>query len=114
MNSTKKYTVKGCVLLPVSLFLVNVAFAQLLTLVPAFPADTSSVTIIVDCTKGNRGLANYANTSDVYIHTGVITSQSANANDWRYVKFNQNFNQPNAALAATYLGNNKYSFTIAN
>jgi glycosidase len=86
--------------------------AQLLIPNPAFPLDTSTVTIIVDCSKGNQGLYNYANTADVYVHTGVITNLSASQIDWRYVKFNQNFNQPNAALKATYLGNNKYSFTI--
>jgi hypothetical protein len=88
--------------------------AQLLTPTPLFPLDTSSVSIVVDCTKGNQGLLNYSNTGDVYVHTGVITSASANPTDWRYVKFNQNFNQPNAALQAVSLGNNKYAFTITN
>jgi 1,4-alpha-glucan branching enzyme len=88
--------------------------AQLLTMNPAFPLDTSSVTIIADCSKGNQGLYNYVNTADVYVHTGVITDSSTTQSNWRYVKFNQNFNQPNAALQATYLGNNKYSFTINN
>src|SRR5579872_7340976 len=90
------------------------AHAQLLTTVPVFPVDTSTVSITVDCTKGNQGLLNYSNTADVYVHTGVITNLSTSQTDWRYVKFNQNFNQPNPALAATYLGNNKYSFTIGN
>ena len=101
--------------LPVLLltFLIRAsAFGQLLTPSPSFPVDTSTVTIVVDCSKGNQGLFNYANTSDVYVHTGVITNLSTSQTDWRYVKFNQNFNQPNAALSATYLGNNKYSFTI--
>ncbi|HVU58592.1 MAG TPA: alpha-amylase family glycosyl hydrolase [Puia sp.] len=101
--------------LPVLLLtlLIHVSgFAQLLTPTPAFPADTGTVTIVVDCSKGNQGLFNYGSTGDVYVHTGVITNLSANQGDWKYVKFNQNFNQPNAALAATYLGNNKYSFTI--
>ena len=90
------------------------AQAQELTANPAFPADNSTVTITVDCTKGNQGLLNYANTSDVYVHTGVITNLSTSPTNWLYVKFNQNFNTPNAALSATYLGNNKYSFTISN
>ncbi|MDQ6762809.1 MAG: alpha-amylase family glycosyl hydrolase, partial [Bacteroidota bacterium] len=37
---------------------------------------------------------------------------SANSSDWKHVKFNQDFNQPNPALQATYLGNNKWQFTI--
>jgi len=94
------------------LFLLRPLSAQLLSSTPVFPADTGAVTIVVDCSKGNQGLLNYANTGDVYVHTGVITSSSTSPTDWRYVKFNQNFNQPNPALAASYLGNNKYSFTI--
>lgn len=96
------------------LVLLHTARAQELTVNPAFPLDSSTVSIILDCAKGNQGLLNYSNTADVYVHTGVITNLSANQTDWRYVKFNQNFNQPNPALSATYLGNNKYSFTIPN
>jgi 1,4-alpha-glucan branching enzyme len=101
--------------LPVLFFILLIyarGDAQLLTTTPAFPADTGNVTIVVDCSKGNQGLFNYAATSDVYVHTGVITNNSTSQTDWRYVKLNANFNQPYPALAATYLGNNKYSFTI--
>jgi hypothetical protein len=90
------------------------ASAQELVETPSFPTDTGTVTITVDCTLGNQGLLNYTPTTDVYVHTGVITNLSTSQSDWRYVAFNQNFNLPNAALAATYLGNNKYSFTINN
>ncbi len=88
--------------------------AQLLSVSPSFPLDNASVTITVDGAKGNRGLFNYLNPGDVYVHTGVITNLSANSSDWKYVKFSQNFNTPNAALQATYLGNNRYAFSIAN
>lgn len=101
------------ILVCIGLFLlVSDVRSQLLSVTRAFPADTSSVLIIMDCSRGNQGLFNYGNTGDVYVHTGVVTNLSSSASDWRYVKFNQNFNQPNAALAATYLGNNKYSFSI--
>jgi len=86
--------------------------AQLLTETPSFPRDTSSVTIVVDCTKGNQGLMNYATTSDVYVHIGVITNLSANSSDWRYSPFT--WATTPAAAHATSLGNNKYSFTINN
>jgi len=99
-----------------SVFLLSApgSYSQLLSAVPSFPLDSSTVNIIVDCTKGNQGLLNYDSTNAVYVHTGVITNLSTSQSDWRYVKFNQNFNQPNPALLATYLGNNKYSFTISN
>ena len=88
-------------------------FSQLLSWTPAFPNETSSpITITLDATKGNQGLNNYATTSDVYVHTGVITSASTSASDWRYVKFNQNFNTTNPSLQATYIGSNKWTFTI--
>ena len=89
-------------------------YGQLLSVSPSFPQDNSNITITVDCTKGNQGLFNYVNPGDVYVHTGVITNLSSSSSDWKYVKFNQNFNQPNAALQATPLGSNKFSFTINN
>src|SRR4051812_6733146 len=87
--------------------------AQLLSWSPHFPEEANaaqSLVITLDAAKGNGGLLNY--TGDVYVHTGVITNQSTNASDWKYVKFSKDFNQPNAALKATSLGNNKWRFTI--
>ena len=55
---------------------------------------------------------NYANTSDVYVHIGVITSQSANAADWKYAPFA--WGTTNAAARATYIGANKYQYNISN
>jgi len=86
--------------------------AQLLTTSPQFIRENSAgVEITVDASKGNRALFNYSNTTDVYIHIGVITTSSATATDWKYVKF-ASFNTPNAAAQATYSGNNKWKFTI--
>jgi 1,4-alpha-glucan branching enzyme len=106
---------KSLLRLLVCLFLcANATHAQLLTEIPSFPQDNGNLTIVVDCSKGNQGLFNYATTSDVYVHTGVITNLSANSSDWKYVKLSANFNTPYPALQAAYLGNNKYSFTINN
>lgn len=89
-------------------------FSQLLSWSPAFPVEsTTSLTITMDPTKGNAGLNGYTPTSDVYIHTGVITNLSTTPTNWRYVKFNQNFNTPNGLLQASYnAGTNRWSFTI--
>ncbi len=88
-------------------------FSQLLSWTPNFIQEsTTPIVITVDATKGNQGLLNYTPTTDIYVHTGVITNFSANSSDWKHVKFNQNFNQTNPALQATYLGNNKWQFTI--
>ncbi len=51
---------------------VYASIAQLLTWTPAFPRDNDNLSVVVDATKGNRGLNNYTNTTDVYVHTGVL------------------------------------------
>lgn len=88
--------------------------AQTLTWTPAFPLSSDNISITVDASKGNLGLFNYTPASDVYVHTGVITNLSATSGDWKYVKFNQAFNQTNPALQATSLGNNQWRFDITN
>src|SRR5947208_2312730 len=100
-------------LLVILLLVSRDGFSQLLTWTPDFPQETTgSVVITMDATKGNQGLLNYTPTTDVYVHTGVITNLSTSPTDWKYVKFSQNFNLPNPALQATYIGNNKWQFTI--
>lgn len=91
--------------------LANSAIAQLLTTVPAFPQDTGTVVFTVDCAKGNQGLLNYSNPSDVYVHIGVITNLSTSTADWRYAPFT--WGTTNPAAQAVSLGNNKYQYTIA-
>ena len=86
--------------------------AQLLTWTPGFAKDNDNIVITVDATKGNQGLNNYANTTDVYVHTGVITSASSNATDWRYSKFT--WATTTVPSQATSLGSNKWQYTISN
>jgi glycosidase len=86
--------------------------AQLLTTTPAFPADNAALTITVDCTRGNQGLLNYANTNDVYVHIGVITNLSSNNTDWKYSKFA--WASTDAAAKATWITANTYQYNIAN
>lgn len=86
--------------------------AQLLTWTPDFAKPSDNITITMDASKGNRGLFNYANPNDVYVHIGVISSASANSGDWQHAPFT--WGTTVAAAKATSLGNNKYSFTIAN
>src|SRR4249919_1208803 len=86
--------------------------AQELITNPAFPLDTGSVTIVVDCSYGNQGLNGYSNTNDVYVHVGLITSSSTSSSDWRYVPFT--WGTTNPAAHAVWLGGNSYSYTIPN
>ena len=48
------------------------------------------VTIYYDATLGTAGLEDF--TGDVYAHTGVLTDQSTDMGDWRYVKTNWGVN----------------------
>src|ERR1019366_7474862 len=88
--------------------------AQLLSWSPDFIQDnsTANVTVTCDATKGSQGLLNYSNTSDVYVHFGVITSLSTSSSDWKYVPAYCVWATTNALARATYLGNNKWSFTM--
>jgi len=103
---------KAVCLLLLSFSSVSSVFSQLLITAPAFPKDTSSISITVDCAKGNQGLLNYSNTNDVYVHVGVITNLSSSSGDWKYVKFT--WGTADAAARATSLGNNRYQYIINN
>jgi 1,4-alpha-glucan branching enzyme len=90
-------------------------FSQLLSWTPNFPVEsTTPFSITVDATKGNKALDFYTPTTDVYVHTGVITNLSISSSDWRYVRPG-NFNTPVPALNAAYVGSfpvQKWQFTI--
>ncbi|HEX4956671.1 MAG TPA: alpha-amylase family glycosyl hydrolase [Lacibacter sp.] len=82
--------------------------AQLLTWSPNFPTDNSSITITLDATKGNKGLQGFA--GPVFLHTGVITSASTSASDWKYVQGQWGTSNAPQATGST----NTWSFTIPN
>ncbi|HLO36905.1 MAG TPA: alpha-amylase family glycosyl hydrolase, partial [Lacibacter sp.] len=65
-------------------FAAYAGHAQLLSTDVAFPTDASTIVITMDATKGNKGLENF--TGLVYLHTGLITSASNSATDWKYTK----------------------------
>ena len=91
-------------------------FSQLLTWAPNFPLEsTSSFEITLnDASKGNGALYFYTPTTDVYVHTGVITNLSTSNSDWKYVRPG-NFNTAVLALNAPYVASSfpsKWKFTI--
>ena len=90
-------------LISILLLLASTAQAQVLVWQPEFNTDAGSLTVIMDANAGNKGLLG-ENRNDIYVHTGVITNLSNSPNNWRYLKFNQNFNQPNPLLKATPCG----------
>ena len=110
----KLFAMKRVLLSFLLLLCIAPAFSQLLSWTPNFAQETSTpFTITMDASKGNQGLFFYTPVTDVYVHIAVITNLSTSSSDWKYVKFNQNFNTPNVALQATSLGSSKWSFTIS-
>src|SRR4030095_4400327 len=94
----------------VCLLCVHPLYAQLLTWTPAFPKDNDTITITLDATKGNKGLLGFS--GNVYVHVGVITTQSISGSDWLYLPFT--WGTANAAAQATPEGVNKWKYTISN
>lgn len=93
------------------LLFLTTAKCQLLTWSPDFIQESSDlIEITVDATRGNLGLKDYSATSDVYVHIGVITNLSANSSDWKHAPFT--WATTNPAAQCTYLGNNKWQYTI--
>jgi len=83
--------------------------AQLLVSSPSFLNETSaSTTIIADASFGNKRLI--GNTSDIFVHIGVITSLSNSGADWKYVA--SPWGTSDAKIKCVPLGNNKWSYTI--
>lgn len=98
-------------LLTFSCLLTFVSNAQLLSWAPDFIKESSTpVEITCDATLGNMGIKDFTPTTGIYVHIGVITTSSTSSSDWRGAPFT--WGTTNAAANATYLGNNKWKFTI--
>ncbi|MBI4649633.1 MAG: DUF4968 domain-containing protein [Bacteroidia bacterium] len=72
--------------------------------VPVFPGTDDDVTIIFDASKGNGALSGYS--GNVYMHTGVITTESINGSDWKHIVGNWGVHDSNVLMEN--LGNNLY------
>ncbi len=80
--------------------------AQVVTFTPSFATENDSLVIVFDATEGNGALEGF--TGDVYLHTGVITTESTNNTDWRYVP--NGWDEYPEKVRATSLGDNKWEF----
>ena len=80
---------------------------QILEVIPAQPVTTSDVIIIYDATQGNGELEGY--TGDVYAHTGLLTAESQNGNDWKYVV--GNWGTPDNRVLMTRVGEDLYQIS---
>ena len=75
---------------------------------PTFSTEWDSITVYFDATEGDQGLMGY--TGDVWAHAGVITVNSSNSTDWKYVKTNWGQNTNETQL--TPLDNNLWKLEI--
>jgi len=88
------------------LFVYQATIAQVTWLKPENPSVSDSVTLYFNAAEGNKALADY--TSNVYLHTGVITSKSLDGHDWKYVV--GNWGKEDNSVLMKREGKNLYSF----
>lgn len=97
-------------LLALLLSLTVVTKAQVITTDPEFPTADESVTITFDATEGTGGLEDYS--GDVYAHTGVITDESTDGSDWKYVIAPWSVNLERAKMERDNSNHNLYTLEI--
>ena len=69
-------------LLVLSVMALSRLTAQVLSVSPVFPKEIDTVTIVYNAKLGNGALVG---ASQVYAHTGVITTASTSGSDWKHV-----------------------------
>ncbi len=83
--------------------------AQIVSTTPTFVTQNSGlIEVTFDASLGSGGLKDYTGT-DVYAHTGVITTASASSSDWKHAPSWLD-NSPKYLL--TSIGNNKWKLSI--
>ena len=66
--------------------------------------------VIIYVSTANTALDDSIFSGDIYAHTGVITSNSQDSSDWKYVKYAWDYNGEDCKLTRT--GENLYTLTI--
>ena len=95
---------KPCLALSALAIVFNIP-AQVVWTDPPFPSVNDEVTLYYDATEGNGELAGII---PVYIHTGLITSQSSSPTDWQYV--NMPWASTDTQWVMDYEGTNLWSY----
>ncbi|MDE5651978.1 MAG: hypothetical protein K2I48_00750, partial [Muribaculaceae bacterium] len=73
--------------------------------------NSENVVVYFHADQGNKALANLPESTAVYVHTGVITSASANDSDWKYAT---TWLDNSAKYKLTYVSPNLYSLNIGD
>ncbi|PLX24004.1 MAG: alpha-amylase [Marinilabiliales bacterium] len=96
----------------ISITLIVCAFtngnSQVVTTDPEFPTASDVVIVYFDASQGNQELKDF--TGDIYAHTGVITNESSNPSDWKYVIADWDENTTKAKLSK--VSTNLYQLAI--
>jgi hypothetical protein len=79
--------------------------AQIVWSEPLFPTQSEAITLFYDANEGNGVVANVI---PVYVHTGVITSESDGPSDWLHVQTSWGTSDPEAVMNP--LGGGVHSF----
>ncbi|MDG5799052.1 alpha-amylase family glycosyl hydrolase [Marinilabiliaceae bacterium ANBcel2] len=89
---------KNFILFIFLLFLPSNFFAQVVTTDPSLVTLEEPVTIYFNAAEGTGALAGFS--GDIYAHTGVITNESSNSSDWKYViaEWDENINKAKLEL----------------
>lgn len=92
-------------------FLGTATIQAQVTWSPSFATDGDTLALTFDATGGNKGLLGF--TGDVYLYTGVITSNSTKDTDWKYVRpaGSNGWSSFPTELKATPAGENRWTFT---
>lgn len=92
------------------LFIIQLQFltAEVVYSNPNFSTELDSITVYFNAAEGDQGLMGF--TGNIWAHTGVITENSTDPSDWRYVKTNWGQNTNETQL--TPLGNNLWKLNI--
>ncbi|MEN9347412.1 MAG: hypothetical protein RLZZ77_923 [Bacteroidota bacterium] len=83
--------------------------SQILTTDPPFPTMYDDITIFYDADLGNGELAGVF---PLFAHTGCITQNSSNLNDWQHVQGNWGTSDPNVAMTPVSIAQNTHRITI--
>lgn len=88
--------------------LVKNAHAQEVTVKPENPRMSDLITITYDAGRGNAALSGYD--GKVYFHAGLITAQSRDERDWKFVV--GNWGQPDARVEMRRIKPNTYEVSF--
>ncbi len=86
------------------------SFAQVIYSEPAFATQNDSIVIFYDAAMGNQALKDYS--GSIYAHCGLITDQSGDGSDWKFVPWNWGVNTTQNTM--TKVSDNLYKLVIGS